>query len=82
MVAMKIAIIGAGPTGLVAAHELLKTGASVTVFEGEGAVGGLVRMIPSEGEPLEAFYHHIFTSDGARDWLHDHYDGLKMTPEA
>jgi protoporphyrinogen oxidase len=62
---MKIAIIGAGPTGLVAAHELLKTGASVTVFEGEGAVGGLVRMIPSEGEPLEAFYHHIFTSDGA-----------------
>ena len=65
MVAMKIAIIGAGPTGLVAAHELLKTGASVTIFEGEGDVGGLVRMVPSEGEPLEAFYHHIFTSDGA-----------------
>ena len=62
---MTIAILGAGPTGLVAAHELLKMGAQVTLFEEQSSVGGLVRMVPSEGEPLEAFYHHIFTSDGA-----------------
>lgn len=62
---MNIAILGAGPTGLGAAQELLRYGHRITVFETQPAVGGLVRTVPSEGDVVEAFYHHIFTSDSA-----------------
>lgn len=33
-------MIGAGPAGLVVAHELLKEGHDVTVFEASSAIGG------------------------------------------
>jgi monoamine oxidase len=36
----KVVILGAGPTGLVAAYELRKTGFDVTVLEANGRVGG------------------------------------------
>ena len=40
----KVAIIGSGPTGLVAAHELLKKGYSVEVLESLPKLGGMLRV--------------------------------------
>lgn len=64
---MKIAIIGAGFTGLTAAHELLKRGHEVTIFEKDGKPGGLAIGYQEKGWDwtLEAFYHHWFTNDDA-----------------
>jgi NADPH-dependent glutamate synthase beta subunit-like oxidoreductase/coenzyme F420-reducing hydrogenase delta subunit len=39
----KVAIIGAGPAGLTATYELVKTGYSVTVFEKSSKPGGMLR---------------------------------------
>jgi len=42
-----VAIIGSGPTGLTAAHDLVKAGYGVTVYEGSQEAGGmLTRVIP------------------------------------
>lgn len=64
---MKIAIIGAGFTGLTAAYELLKKGHQVTVFEKDSRPGGLaIGYQEKEWDwTLEAFYHHWFTNDDA-----------------
>jgi glutamate synthase (NADPH/NADH) len=44
----RIAIIGSGPSGLAAAHQLNRVGHLVTVFERNNAIGGLLRYgIPS-----------------------------------
>jgi len=60
---MRIAIVGAGVGGLAAAKVLREAGHEVTVFEGKAEVGGQVVTFPVGGEPLECFYHHIFTND-------------------
>jgi formate dehydrogenase beta subunit len=39
----KVAVIGSGPAGLSAAHDLALLGYDVTVFEGAGEPGGMVR---------------------------------------
>jgi len=39
----KVAVIGSGPAGLAAAFELIKKGYSVTVFEKDSELGGMVR---------------------------------------
>lgn len=60
----RIAVIGAGPAGLVCAGELAALGYAVTVFDGRSEVGGLVRFgiapyrqqcepLPDEGRMLE-----------------------------
>ncbi len=42
-----VAVVGAGPAGLLAAHDLRRRGYSVTVFERESEIGGcLVHRIP------------------------------------
>jgi glutamate synthase (NADPH/NADH) small chain len=40
----KVAIIGSGPSGLAAAQQINRAGHSVTVFERENYVGGLLRL--------------------------------------
>lgn len=40
---LKVAVVGSGPAGLSAAHELNQIGHSVTVFEQDDAIGGLLR---------------------------------------
>ena len=64
---MKIAIIGAGFTGLSAAYQLTKKGHSVTVFEKDPQPGGLAIGYQEKDWDwtLEAFYHHWFTNDKA-----------------
>lgn len=62
---MKIAVLGAGFTGLTAAYRLAQQGHQVTVFEKESAPGGLASGFKNKGWqwPLERFYHHFFASD-------------------
>lgn len=60
---MKVGIVGAGVAGLAAARVLREAGHEVTIFEGRHEVGGQVVTFPVGGEPLECFYHHIFTND-------------------
>lgn len=62
---MRIAIIGAGFTGLTAAYRLAKKGQDVTVFEKSHFAGGLAGGIREKDWQwtLESFYHHLFTSD-------------------
>ncbi|HUQ85583.1 MAG TPA: NAD(P)/FAD-dependent oxidoreductase [Candidatus Limnocylindrales bacterium] len=62
---MKIAIIGAGFTGLTAALRLTEKGHDVTVFEKENRVGGLAVGFKNKNWEwsLEKHYHHWFAND-------------------
>ncbi|WP_062530454.1 FAD-dependent oxidoreductase [Demequina rhizosphaerae] len=61
----RVAIIGGGYTGLVAALRLTEAGYHVTVFEAGAELGGLAGGFEIEGAPLERAYHHIFRTDTA-----------------
>jgi len=57
---VKIAVIGAGPSGLTAAHYLSLKGYKVTVFEKESQAGGmLVEAIPAYRLPREVLRKEI-----------------------
>ena len=62
---MKIAIIGAGYNGMVAAFDLKKAGHEITIFESAEYVGGLASGFkePHWDWSVEKFYHHWFQSD-------------------
>ncbi len=62
---MKIAIIGAGFTGLSAAYELIKQKHQVTLFEKDSVPGGLAIGYKEKNWDwsLEKDYHHWFTND-------------------
>lgn len=62
---MKIAIIGAGFTGLAAGLKLQKSGHQITIFEKESLPGGLaIGFKESKWQwPLEKHYHHWFAND-------------------
>jgi len=62
---MKIAVIGAGFTGLRAIYELTKQGYKTSVFEKESMPGGLAVGFKENGWDwsLEKHYHHWFTND-------------------
>ena len=62
---MKVAIIGAGVTGLVAGYRLLQKGHQVTIFEKNERAGGLLAGFLVNGTYLEKAYHHIFKTDEA-----------------
>lgn len=59
----KIAVIGAGISGLVSGYRLAKKGFKVKIFEAGNQLGGLARTIKIKGQPIEAFYHHFFPGD-------------------
>lgn len=58
-----VVVVGAGFTGLSAAHALAKTGLRVAVIEADASLGGLAGAFEVAGNPLDKFYHHWFTSD-------------------
>lgn len=62
---MRIAILGAGFTGLVTALRLLQKGYEVIIFEKENYTGGLAVGFKRAGWQwsLEKAYHHWFTND-------------------
>jgi protoporphyrinogen oxidase len=62
---MKVAVIGAGFTGLTAALRLSEAGNDVTVFEKDGHPGGLAIGYQEKNWDwtLEKHYHHWFTND-------------------
>lgn len=60
---LKIAIVGAGLTGLVAGYELSKKGHGVTIYEKNDDIGGLMGGFAIGNTSLEKAYHHIFKTD-------------------
>lgn len=61
----KIAVIGAGMSGLAAAYDLIRAGHQVEIFESDDYVGGLASGIkePNWDWSVERYYHHWFQSD-------------------
>src|SRR3989344_2711516 len=62
---MKIAVVGAGFTGLAASLYLLKKNHLVEIFEKEKILGGLAAGFKQKGWDwtIEKHYHHWFTND-------------------
>ncbi len=61
--AKKVIVIGAGPAGLAAAHELVKLGASVEVFEASKHIGGMARSFELFGQRVDCGPHRFFSKD-------------------
>ena len=58
-----IAIIGGGYSGLSAAHEFIKKGYTVQIYEAAPFLGGLASTFDIGEAQVEKFYHHLFLSD-------------------
>ena len=60
---MRVGVVGGGIAGLGAAWELARSGHEVSVLERKVQLGGQMSTFAVEGQRLERFYHHLFTSD-------------------
>lgn len=61
---MRVAVLGAGMAGLVAAYRLTKLGHEADVYERWPGLGGQAATIDvGDGVLVERYYHHLFTSD-------------------
>ena len=58
---VEFAIVGAGPAGLAAAHDLAKRGRCSVVFEQDDQVGGLSRTVNYRGYRFDIGGHRFFT---------------------
>jgi protoporphyrinogen oxidase len=75
---VRIAVIGAGVCGLVAAHRIGAAGHEVDVYERWPGLGGQAATIDvGGGHRLERYYHHLFTSDRHIAALYDEL-GLEL----
>jgi protoporphyrinogen oxidase len=76
---VRVAVIGAGVCGLVAAHRIAQAGHEVDVYERWPGLGGQAATIDvGGGHLLERYYHHLFTTDRHIARL---YDELGMPDE-
>jgi protoporphyrinogen oxidase len=60
---VKAVVIGGGVAGMTSAYRLMEQGHDVALYEASPFLGGLVRTFEVGGTRLEAYYHHIFSSD-------------------
>src|SRR5881394_4279722 len=61
---MRVAVIGAGVTGLVAALRLAQRGHHPVVYERWPGLGGQAATLDDGGgHRLERYYHHLFSTD-------------------
>jgi protoporphyrinogen oxidase len=61
---VRVAVIGAGVCGLVAAHRLAAAGHECDVYERWPGLGGQAATLDvGGGDRLERYYHHLFTTD-------------------
>ncbi len=74
--AKKIAVIGAGPMGLICALELLKAGFQIDLFEHDDRIGGMSASFDFDGLKIERYYHFICKTDYP---LFDLLDELHLT---
>ncbi len=72
----KVAVIGAGPMGLACAHELLKSGCSVDLYEADDRIGGMTAHFDFNGLSIERYYHFICMPDQP---MFDVLDELKLS---
>ena len=76
---MRIAVLGAGVAGLVAAYRLTEAGHTVDVYERWPGLGGQAATLDvGQGHLLERYYHHLFSTDRHISAL---YDELGMEDE-
>jgi protoporphyrinogen oxidase len=76
---MRIAVLGAGVAGLVAAMRLTEAGHTVDVYERWPGLGGQAATLDvGQGHLLERYYHHLFSTDRHIAAL---YDELGMEDE-
>ncbi|MCK5438312.1 MAG: NAD(P)-binding protein, partial [Gemmatimonadetes bacterium] len=57
----RVVVIGAGPAGLTAAHELTDLGHQSIVFEKDDQVGGIARTVSYRGYRFDIGGHRFFT---------------------
>ena len=75
---MRVGVIGAGMTGLVAAYRLAQAGHECIVYERWPGLGGQVATLEvDDGVRLERYYHHLFSSDRH---IAELYDELGIEP--
>jgi protoporphyrinogen oxidase len=68
---LDVVVIGAGPAGLTAAHELTDRGCPVTVVEADDVVGGISRTVERDGWRFDIGGHRFFTKVPAVErWWH------------
>lgn len=61
----RIAVLGAGPMGLAAAHQLACDGHRPVVFEADDRLGGMAAAFDFSGISIERYYHFHCISDHA-----------------
>ena len=66
-------VIGAGPAGLTAAHELLRAGrGNIIVLEATGDIGGISKTVAFQGNRIDIGGHRFFSkSDWVMNWWQD-----------
>ncbi len=74
---LAVVVIGAGPAGLTAAYELMKSGhaGNVTILESDDVVGGISRTVVRDGWRFDIGGHRFFTKVREVDDLWDEIMG-------
>jgi len=60
---VNVVVIGGGVAGMATAYRLMQGGHRVALLEAGDKLGGLVRTFDVGGNKLEAYYHHLFSTD-------------------